>query len=317
MRNELKYPSGKEFAFTILDDTDDTTVDNGQPVYEFLDNLGLRTTKTVWSFDTAPENRGPFFAGETLSSPEYRNWVHGLESRGFEIAFHNATMGSSLRQDTIKALDYLAQEFTSRIRIHCNHGHNRENLHWGAERYTSYLLQKGLGLVYKMRSRQEFEGSKPGSPYYWADVADERISYMRAFAFGRLNGANIPPGRPYCVPSKQQKTLFFNTADAPDIASFNNLVNQSSIDILREQQGWAIISTHLGKGFCRGNMLDSEFKENMEYLASLPGWFVPASQLLDFLKEKLGGSELSATERLRMEYSHILDRVYKRMSDSK
>ena len=111
MRNNLAYPSGAEFAFTILDDTDDTTVANGRPVYDFLYDLGLRTTKTVWAFDTTPENRGPYFAGETLSSPEYLEWVHELAANDFEIAFHNATMGSSLRKDTIRAFDLIKNEF--------------------------------------------------------------------------------------------------------------------------------------------------------------------------------------------------------------
>ena len=279
MRNDLTYPSGAEFAFTILDDTDDTTVANARPVYDLLNELGFHTTKTVWTFDTPPENRGPYFAGETLSSPEYLKWVHELAANDFEIAFHNATMGSSLRQDTIKALDLLKNEFGQSVRLHCNHGQNRENLHWGADRYSSYIIRKALSFMTKFRSYPEFEGNDPESPYYWSDVADERLSYMRAFTFRQLNGAKFPPGRPYQDPAKQKNTLFFNTTDAPDVLAFNKLVNPSSIDKLRKQNGWAIVTTHLGKGFYWDNKLDPEFKENMEYLASLPGWFVPASQL--------------------------------------
>ena len=316
MKNKLIYPSDAEFAFTILDDTDDTTVANGRPVYDLLNKLGLRTTKTVWAFDTPPENRGPYFAGETLSSPEYLEWVHELAVNDFEIAFHNATMGSSFRQDTIKALDLLKNEFVDKIRLHCNHGQNRENLHWGADRYSSYIIRKTLGFTTKFRPYPEFEGNNPESPYYWSDVADERISYMRAFTFRRLNGAGISPGRPYLNLKKQKNTLFFNTTDAPDVLAFNKLVNPSSIDKLRKQNGWAIVTTHLGKGFYWNNRIDPEFKEYMEYMATLPGWFVPASQLLDFLKKESAGSEIHTIERLRMEYSHVLDRVKGRLFDS-
>ena len=150
----------------------------------------------------------------------------------------------------------------------------------------------------------------------WSDVADERLSYIRAFTFRRLNGAKTPPGRPYLDSIKQKNTLFFNTTDAPDILAFNKLVNPYSIDKLRKQNGWAIVTTHLGKGFYWNNRLDPEFKENMEYLASLPGWFVPASQLLDHLKKELGGSEMSAMERFWMEYSHAIDRIKGRLFDS-
>lgn len=315
MKNHLTYPSDAEFAFTILDDTDDTTVANGRPVYDFLNELGLRTTKTVWAFDTPPENRGPYFEGETLSSPEYLEWAHELATKGFEIAFHNATMGSSLRQDTIKALDFLKKEFSQPIQLHCNHGQNRENLHWGADRYHSYIIRKTLGLISKYRSYPQFEGSKPTSPYYWSDIADERLSYIRAFAYQKLNCANITPGRPFADFSKQKNTLFFNTTDAPDVSAFNKIVTPSSIDTLRKQNGWSIISTHFGKGFYQDGKLNAEFKRNMEYLANQPGWFVPASQLLDYLKMELGGSRMSSIDRFQMEQLHIMDRIKAKLFD--
>ena len=313
MKKHLTYPSNTEFAFTILDDTDDTTVANGRPVYDFLHQLGLRTTKTVWAFDTPPENQGPYFEGETLSSPEYLDWAHELVTKHFEIAFHNATMGSSLRHDTIKALNFLEKEFEQPIRLHCNHGQNRENLHWGAERYQSYLIRKTLGLVSKYRSHPLFEGNDPDSPYYWSDIADKRLAYIRAFAFRNLNCAKIPPGRPFTDTSKQKNTLFFNTTDAPDVAAFNKITNPTSIDKLRKQNGWAIISTHFGKGFYQNNKLNAEFKRNMEYLVSQPGWFVPVSPLLDHLQKHFGHSELSAIQQSKMEYSHIIDRIIGRL----
>lgn len=316
MQGDMHYPSGAEFAFTILDDTDDTTVNNGRPVYELFTALGIRTTKTVWSFDTTPENRGPYFAGETLSSAEYLKWVHELADDGYEIAFHNATMGSSLRQDTIKALDFIEQEFGLPVRLHCNHGQNRENLYWGPDRYDSYILKKALSFIDKYRSKRIYEGDKKGSPYYWSDIAAERLSYMRAFAYRQLNGAKIPLARPYRDLAKQPSPLFFNTTDAPDILSFNKLVNPDSIDRLRRQRGWAIISTHLGKGFYWKDKLNPEFKQSMEYLASLPGWFVPVSQLLDFLKEQKGVADVSGLLRAKMEYAHIIDRVKGKVFDS-
>lgn len=305
----LEYPTGAEFAFTILDDTDDTTVANGRPVYDLLCKLGLRTTKTVWAFDTPPENRGPYFAGETLSSAKYIAWVHELAENNFEIAFHNATMGSSLRQDTIRALDLINNEFGQQVRLHCNHGQNRENLHWGTDRYSSPVIRNILDLYYKLRSYPKYEGDKPESPYYWSDVADEQLSYIRAFTFRQLNCAKILPGRPFRDPAKQHGPLFFNTADASDISVFNKFVNIASIDKLRAQKGWAIVSTHLGKGFYRKNRLDPEFKRSMEYLATLPGWFVPASQLLDFISAEEGSQEISTVKRVKMEFSHIIDRI--------
>ena len=224
MKNKIDYPSGAEFAFTILDDTDDTTVANGRPVYDILSDFGFRTTKTVWALDTSPENRGPYFAGETLASPAYLEWVHELAANGFEIAFHNATMGSSLRADTIRALDFLNKEFGQQVRLHCNHGQNRENLHWGIERYNSYIIRKMLQLYSRFGTYPTFEGNDPSSPYYWADIADEQLTYCREFTFRRLNCARIPPGRPYIDRTRQNKLVFFNTTEASDALVFNKFI---------------------------------------------------------------------------------------------
>ena len=109
--------------------------------------------------------------------------------------------------------------------------------------------------------------------------------------------------------------LFFNTTDASDVSVFNKFVNIDSIDKLRKQKGWAIISTHLGKGFYRGNRLDPEFKRSMEYLASLPGWFVPVSQLLDFISVEVGSQEISTIERMKIETSHIIDKINGKIFD--
>jgi hypothetical protein len=315
MKSRLTYPEGAEFAFTILDDTDDTTVKNGRPVYNLLDNLGFRTTKTVWAFDTPPENQGPYFAAETLSSPEYLAWVHELAENDFEIAFHNATMGSSLRRDTIKALDFIKKEFGCPVRLHCNHGQNRENLHWGPDRYSNNIIRKALALYAKFKSHTNYEGQDPYSPYYWSDIADKEISYIRAFTFHQLNAAAITPGRPFSDLNKQKGALFFNTTDASDISVFNKHVNKTSIDKLRKQKGWAIISTHLGKGFFYKDKLNSEFQRTMEYLASLPGWFVPVSELLDHVSTELGNNELSSFERSKLEFSHIVDRINGKLFD--
>jgi hypothetical protein len=309
MKKNLTYPSGKEFAFTILDDTDDTTVKNGRPVYDFLYDLGLRTTKTVWAFDTPLNNRGPYFAGETLSSPEYLEWVHELANREFELAFHNATMGSSLRKDTIKALNFINKEFGQRVRIHCNHGQNIENLHWGKDRYGSYTIRKLLYFISMFHSYTKFEGNDPESPYYWSDVADKQLSYIRAFTFRNLNCEKNLPGRPFHDSTKQNGPVFFNTTDFSDVSVFNKFVTIDSINKLHQEKGWTIVSTHFGKGFFKNNKLNTEFKHTMEHLASLPGWFVPASQLLDFISIEKGSHEISKIEKAGMELSHIADRI--------
>ena len=63
------WPDGKAFAFTIFDDTDNATLETVAPVYDLLRDLGLRTTKSVWTHSgsgTAP------IGGATCEDDEYR-----------------------------------------------------------------------------------------------------------------------------------------------------------------------------------------------------------------------------------------------------
>lgn len=47
---KFQWPNNKKFAFTIIDDTDNGTVENTKPVYDFLYKKGIITTKTVWVY---------------------------------------------------------------------------------------------------------------------------------------------------------------------------------------------------------------------------------------------------------------------------
>ena len=147
----MDFPGGKRFCFSIFDDTDDATVENVKPVYDYLYDCGLRTTKTVWPMD-CPEGSRVFFAGETLQDKPYCNFVHELVSRGFELALHGATMESSTRERTMRGLEFLQREFGLSPRLHCNHAFNRDNLYWGLERLQSHFFVRcfvgyGMSLV--------------------------------------------------------------------------------------------------------------------------------------------------------------------------
>ena len=88
------FPDGKRFAFTVFDDTDNSTVQNVGPVYQLLDELGMRTTKSVWALPNVP---GARFSGSNLHDRDYLEWVVGLQSKGFEIALHNVRNSDSPR----------------------------------------------------------------------------------------------------------------------------------------------------------------------------------------------------------------------------
>jgi hypothetical protein len=310
-----KYPENKAFAFTILDDTDDTTEKNARPIYELLHKLGILTTKTVWALDTPPEYQGPYFAAETMQLTSYFEWVKELECNGFEIAFHNASMGTSTRDKTIQAIKFLNDNLENEIVLHCNHGQNLENLYWGRQRYTGYILSTLEHIMGIFSSGPAFQGHIENSKYFWGDIAQQKMKFVRGFAFNKLDCAIIPPGRPYHDIRKPYIRQWFNTADAPNVNSFKSLLNRKSIDSLRESGGWCIVSTHFGKGFCSNGKVDPEVEAILRYIVSLPGWYVPVSTLLQHLTNTLGFHNISVIEREYMEIKHIIDRIISRITN--
>src|SRR5262245_30159387 len=97
-----QWPDGKDFAFTIFDDPDLDSVENVAAMYSFLGDLGYRTTKAVWPI----RGKGmPKIGGATCEDEEYLKWILRLKDHGFEIALHNVTYHTSLREETERGLE--------------------------------------------------------------------------------------------------------------------------------------------------------------------------------------------------------------------
>ena len=311
-----RYPGGCRFAFTILDDTDDATVANVKPLYDLLFELGYRTTKTVWPV-ACPEGSRIYFAGHTLQEPGYAEFARELLERGFEVAFHGATMESSERGRTLRALDILRDELGVEPRIHCNHGQNRENLYWGPNRYRAWPLRRAASIGRRLWGGQTYSGEVEKSRYFWGDICRARIRYVRSFAFATLNTASLPVHGPYRTRNTPYVNYWFTTSDAPDAAAFRNLVTREAVDVLAESRGYCILSTHLGKGFVKNGQVDGTVADVLRYMAGLGGWFVPASELLDHLMEQHPPTELSPWRQFSLESAHVIDRLRSRARKSR
>ena len=98
----VAWPDGRDFAFTIFDDTDNATVGNVAPVYELLADLGLHTTKSVWALRGSG---AAVIGGQTCEDEDYRAWTLELQAAGFEIASHGAASETSARDRVIEAMD--------------------------------------------------------------------------------------------------------------------------------------------------------------------------------------------------------------------
>jgi hypothetical protein len=298
-------PSGREFAFTILDDTDDSRVENARPIYALLHELGMRTTKTLWPV-ACPEGSRQFFAGSTLADPGYREFCEELRSWGFELSWHCATMESSPRARIERGLTAFEETFGFAPRIHTNHGQNRENIYWGPQRYQTGPLRA----VARLRHRHaRYDGDTPGSPYFWGDLCRERFPYTRNFTFYDLNTARKDPYFPYRLAETPFVNYWFSTSDAPDAAVFRKVVTRERIDRLRAQGGICILSTHLGKGFATAEGVDPEIEATLRYLAGLPGWFVPVGEILDHLIASRPAPTLRRSQLAALELMHFWDRL--------
>lgn len=304
------WPPGQRFAFSVLDDTDDSTLENVQPLYAMLQDYGLRTTKTVWPLD-CPEGSRHFFAAETLQDKPYLRFVHELADAGFEIASHGATMESNLRERTLEGLALLRGEFGCSPKLFCNHGQNRDNLYWGSKRFHTAPLRM-LSRWLLREAGDLWEGEREGSPYFWGDVCRDTITYVRNFTFERLNMLEVDPAMPYHVASAPYVRYWFSTTDAPDVEAFNRLLSPERVDRLEAAGGACIVSTHFGKGFVKDGRVNPETERRLRHLADKPGWFVPASDILDRLAGAGRGRTLTRSELLRLELRFLMERIRRR-----
>lgn len=299
------FPGGRRFAFTIMDDTDVATRANVGPIYRLLDELGMRTTKTVWAFDHADDDT-PFRGSETLDDPGYVEFVRWLAARGFEIAFHGASMESSPRDRTLAALRRFAGVTGSFPRVYANHAYNRENLYWGVARLDDLVLRAIYGRT-EGRPRGHYAGAQPGSEWWWGDQA-ARLAYVRNLTFDDIDTARWNPSMPYRDPRRPVVQGWFSAADAEDAVEFDRLLAPAAQDRLERDGGVCIVATHLGKGFCADGRVRPQTEALLRRLAERPGWFVPVGTLLDWMAERNGGvAPLPRAEWRRMQWRWAWD----------
>jgi hypothetical protein len=297
MRPGITWPAGKAFAFTIFDDPDDQTLENGQPVYEFLGERGFRTTKAVWPLRGT--ERGSH-AGATCEDPGYRAWAKELQRQGFEIALHNVTYHTSARAETIRGLERFAALFGDYPRTLANHTGCRESIYWGPSRLTG--ANRALYGILVAHKQRRFEGHLVNSPLFWGDICQQRIKYVRNFVFDNVNTLAACPGMPYHDRDRPYVNYWFAGAEGAEVGTFTATLSEANQDRLAAEGGACIIYTHLAAGFCDDSgRLHPRFRALMDRLSRLNGWFVPVSTLLDHLQEIRGPHEISDRERRRLE----------------
>ena len=188
----MHWPQDKRFCFTVVDDPDFATVGTIRPVYDFLADLGMRTTRMVW-VHAANEPGHPW--GETCDDPEHLTMMLRLQKKGFELGFHGASPTSSSRRQVDDALEKFRSIFGSYPRCHCNHTGCVENLYWGQYRVSGWRRALYIASA-RGKPLPPSKGHVPESEYFWGDLCRDKIDYVRNFACDRVNTAAFDPWMP-------------------------------------------------------------------------------------------------------------------------
>ncbi len=282
----IAWPERRPFGFTIVDDTDKSTVANTAPIYEFLADLGMRITKTVWPLrPTLPACQG----GDTLENANYRRWIESLQAGGFEIAMHGATDHTSERRDVIRGFDAFREVLGHDPRMYINHVGQREAMYWGEARLDGWIrMAYRIAKTLYRGKCDRFFGHVEGSPYFWGDICRERVTYMRNLVFPAANTLACDSHMPYHDPRRPYVRFWFSGSDGAGVRRFCRLLDDEAQDRLVASGGACVVYTHLGSGFVSGGRLDDGFKSAMTRLAGRGGWYAPASTLLDHLRAQPG-----------------------------
>lgn len=304
----MLYPDNKKFAFTILDDTDDATRENVEPIYRYLKESGFRTTKTVWPLSKDEQQQSLFDGSSDLSNPDYLDFIKWLASENFEVTWHGPAMESSNREKIINGMDAFEKYLGFSPSLHVNHSHNKDNMYWGLDRFNNPFVKFILKLTSAYKENT-FQGQSKDSMYFWGDIATQHFKYCRSFTFENLNILNTNPSIPYVDPKRPEFNYWFSTCDADSVFQFEERFTKKNMLKLINEQGTCILSTHFGKGYCKNGQVKDSVKRVLDFLASHEGWFVPVSEMLNKRLQSDYGKELSTTERTTMELRWLYESI--------
>jgi len=299
-----RFPNNKRFAFTILDDTDLSTVENISPVYRLLAELGMQTTKSVWPLASVRSGRQ---GGSSLQDADYLKFILGLKELGFEIALHNVRNHDSTREIIKHGLEEFRKLIGRYPRVHANHSTNRDNIYWGAARFSRlrFLYRAGTAL----QDGHIFEGHDPDTPFFWGDLCRETVDYVRNFVFREINLDRVNPTMPYHDPARPFVNYWFSSCRGGNASSFCETLCEANQERLEAEGGVCIMYVHFACGFTKRGIVDFRTEQLLRKLAARDGWFVSVSTLLDFLRSERKAMIIPAAELASMEHRWAFDKA--------
>jgi hypothetical protein len=294
------YPGGKSFGFTIVHDADSAYSRRLAPLIDFFDEIGLRTTITVFPFWAAwghPvrswqewRQQDPYRApvAVPLEDPAERRFYLDVAGRGHEIAMHTPSETSSPREDVVRAFAFFEEVFDQRPRVYVEHSP-----------------------LNNLDAQRRF-GSDPSSIYYntdllnqsgaWVWVCDEDTSFPRDPA--RRYDVLSDEAGPFCPRARTkfgiERAFLRSPARArtgrADGDGFLDTFTGAVLDDLQASRGLSLLYTHLNYAWLDlgTRAIRAPIRERLLDLAERDVWFAPAGTILDRFAA-LSEVELKAT----------------------
>ena len=280
---------------------------NGPGVYQFLYDLGMITTKSVWPIKG---EQVPRIGGATCADADYLAWVCELQRRGFEIALHNVTYHASKRERIIAGLEQFKTFFGEYPKIHVTHADCADGIYWGDARLSG-VNRLFYNLLTRFRNRGTFQGDVESSEFFWGDRCKQHIKYVRNFVYSDINTLKACPYMPYFDKDRPFVNYWFASSEGANCRSFCQTTSERNQNRLEEEGGCCIMYTHFGhKDYHQDGRLNSEFRRLMERLSRKNGWFAPVSTVLDHIQKERGAHVISARERNRLEWKWLIERTF-------
>lgn len=308
--SKIQWPDRKSFAFTIFDDTDLAAPGNYEAVYNFLTDLGFRTTKSIWPISGPSSDSSKALGGATCEDSNYLDFVKTLQARGFEIGYHNTSFSAVPRQEIERGLQTFRRCFGTNPRSMSNHADSQEAVYWGPDRLSGLKRTLYNGLT-RNRHKGRFLGHVENSRHFWGDLCLQNIDYVRNFITNDINTLKAFPQMPYYDSNRPFVKAWYGSSEGPEVHSFNKTISEENQDRLESEGGACIMYTHLAVGFqdAKGN-IQPRFKELMIRLSKKNGLFIPVSPLLDVIsKQNAGIHQLTSFERFKLESKWLIHKA--------
>ena len=247
-------PFDHNFAVSIVDDADGTTLPRDRALFDFISALPIRITKTVWPLEAVTFSgrlRRMCASADTLQDRAFRQWCLRLRDAGHEIAMHTASGGDNVRSRTVAAYAFFEDVFGAPPATNVMHGRNQENIYWGRDIFLGHKTLRSLTGIYEA---QPFYGHQPESEFFWGDVCSAKTRYVRLLETEQLNTHLFDPATPFHDPAKPYVPWWFSSTYG---GRFLEPVSRGSIESLRRRRGLFIFSMLTATSACVRTAADS------------------------------------------------------------